>query len=128
MEEEGKLRVMGWCACHLGQKSKEKFAVPSLKVADLSIWILKEWMPNTPIPGFLEISDNTSAVARFNDEKAWVEYVVTRVFPATSMIDIRGLMREVQSEWVYKQLEGAHEGVIDLSGGRRQNNNGSDQD
>jgi len=80
----------------------------------LSIWILKEWMPNTPIPGFLEISDNTSAVARFNDEKAWVEYVVTRVFPATSMIDIRGLMREVQSEWVYKQLEGAHEGVIDL--------------
>ena len=80
----------------------------------MSIWILKEWMPNTPIPGFLEISDNTSAVARFNDEKAWVEYVVTRVFPATSMIDIRGLMREVQSEWVYKQLEGAHEGVIDL--------------
>lgn len=117
IEKEGKLRILDWYTCQLGQKSKEKFAVPSLKVADLSIWILKEWMPSTPIPGVLEISDNTSAVARFNDEKAWVEYVVTRILPTTSiqgMINIRGLMKGVHSDWVYKQLEGAHDGVIDL--------------
>jgi KaiC/GvpD/RAD55 family RecA-like ATPase len=117
LEKQEKLRIYDWYTSQLGQKSKEKFAVPSMKVADLSIWILKDWMPSTPKSEVLEISDNTSAVARFNDEKVWVEYVLTRILPTSSLIktiDLRGAMKGVHSDWAYKQLEGAHDRVIDF--------------
>ena len=117
LENQDKLRIYDWYTSQLGQKSKEKFAVPSMKIADLSLWLVKEWMPNPPKSEVLEISENTSAVARFNDEKAWVEYVLTRVLPTASMlktVDLRGAMKGVHSDWVYRQLEGAHDGVIDF--------------
>jgi len=65
----------------VGQKSKEKFAVGSLKVADLSLYIAREAMAETPAPEFLVILDNGSVVDRFNDERAWVELYLTRPFP-----------------------------------------------
>jgi KaiC/GvpD/RAD55 family RecA-like ATPase len=67
--------------------------------------------------GVLQVSDNTSALARFNDEKAWVEYVLTRVVPSTKSNEsvlIRGIMKGVHSEWAYKQHEGSHDGIIDF--------------
>lgn len=117
LEKQEKLRIYDWYTCQLGQKSKEKFAAPSVKVADLSIWILKEWMPAAPIHEVLQVSDNPSAVARFNDEKTWVEYVLSRVVPTGSLrktIVLRGAMKGVHTDWAYKQLEGAHHGIIDF--------------
>ena len=70
------------------------------------------------MPGVLYISDNTSAPARFNDERVYVEYVLTRVIPSYTMnqsIGLRGLLKGVHNEWVYKQLEAAHAGIIDFT-------------
>lgn len=117
LERQDKLRIYDWYTCQMGQKSSEKFAVPSMKVADLSLWVLKDWMPKDPIPEVLEIADNPSAVARFNDEKPWIEYVLTRIVPSihtTKNVILRGMMRGVHSDWANNQLEGAHQGIIDL--------------
>lgn len=63
------------------------------------------------------ITENSSVVARYNDEKSWVEYQLTRVLPTVSMTkatNIRGITVGVHSESAYKQLEAAADGVIDL--------------
>jgi hypothetical protein len=55
--------------------------------------------------------------ARYNDEKSWVEYQLTRVLPTVSMTkatNIRGITVGVHSESAYKQLEATADGVIDL--------------
>ena len=56
-------------------------------------------------------------MARFNDERAWVEFIVTRVFPSASHSKstlIVGVIRGIHREWVYRQLEDAADGVIDF--------------
>ncbi len=117
LEEEGKLKIWDWYTPTLGQKSKEKLPLESLKISDLSIWYSKEMMRLAPDPNLLRIFDNISTLARFNDDKSWIEFALTRAIPAASLqksTTIRGLMRGVHSEWVYMQLEGAHDGIIDF--------------
>ncbi len=116
-EREGRLRIWDWYTCQLGQKSNEEFAVDSLKVADLSIWFAKHMMRLPPDPQLLRLFDNISIVARFNDEKSTIEFLLTRVIPVASLqkaTTIRGLMKRVHSEWAYMQLEGANDGIIDF--------------
>ena len=101
----------------LGQKSKEKFAIPSLKVADLSIEFSRNIMRGPPEPDTLAIVDNGSTLARFNDEKSWVEFILTRIIPSTKMLKntgIAGIIREIHSAWVYEQLEAAADAIIDF--------------
>jgi KaiC/GvpD/RAD55 family RecA-like ATPase len=115
-EKNGKLQIWDWYTCQLGQKSTERKAVDSLKVPDLSIRVSREFS-HMPESEFLNISDNTSAVARFNDERAWVEYVITRIVPMHSSlkaVGLRGLMKGIHSDWACRQLEGAHHGIIDF--------------
>src|SRR5208337_4291328 len=96
--------------------------VPSLKVADLSIdWAQGEkdisGLFEQPEPPVLRILDNVSCLARFNDEKAWVEFVITRLIPRApkwNQVTIIGLMRGLHTDWVYKNLEGTVDGVIDF--------------
>ena len=117
LERKEKLQIWDWYTCQLGQKSREKYAHDSLKVADLSIQFSRVEMRRS-MPGALYISDNTSVPARFNDERVYVEYVLTRVIPSYAMnqsIGLRGLLKGVHSEWVYKQLEAAHAGNIDFT-------------
>lgn len=61
LENDDKLQIWDWYTCQLGQKSKEKFAIQSLKVADLSIHFSKDFMRRS-LPEVLQVSDNTSAV------------------------------------------------------------------
>ena len=121
-EAVGKLEIWDWYTATLGQKSKEKFVGSStLKAADLSIEIgraeLKPAMAGETYPEYLRIWDNCSMMARFNDDKAWVEFLLTRVFPSgfhsksTFMV---GVIRGIHSDWVYRQLEDAADGVIDF--------------
>jgi KaiC/GvpD/RAD55 family RecA-like ATPase len=91
-----------------------------LKAADLSISIaqdeLKPAMAGEAYPEYLRIWDNSSVLARFNEDKAWVEFLLTRVFPSGSYTKstlLVGLIRGVHTEWVYGQLEDAADGVID---------------
>ena len=122
-EAGGKLEIWDWHSATLGQKSKEKFvgASTGLKAADLSIDIgreeLKPAMAGETYPEYLRIWDNSSVMARFNDDKAWVEFLVTRVFPSgfhSKSTIIVGVIRGIHSEWVYRQLEDAADGVIDF--------------
>lgn len=115
-EEQEKLKIIDCYAVQLGQRSRERYALDSLKVADLSIQFARE-MHSPPDPDRLRISDNFSTTARFNDEKAWVEFLLSRAFPSASLrkeTAIRAFIRGVHSEWAYKQLEAASDGVVEF--------------
>jgi KaiC/GvpD/RAD55 family RecA-like ATPase len=122
LERDDRLRIYDWYTPTLGRKSKEDYGIESLKVADQSIiFRLTEDDLNHPEelewPKSLRIADNFSTLARFNDEKFWIEFMLTRVFPIASARKstlIFGIMKGVHSEWAYRQLEGAVEGIIDF--------------
>jgi len=122
LETDGKLEIWDWYTATLGQKSIEKFVGSStLKASELSIAIardeLKPAMAGETYPEYLRIWDNCSVMARFNEDKAWVEFLVTRVFPTafhSKSTLIVGVIRSVHSDWVYKQLEDAADGVFDF--------------
>ncbi len=120
LEKENNLQIYDCYTATLGQNTKEKYGVESLKVADMSIRLLKADKERTEmetIPHVLRIHDNVSVLARFNDEKAWVEFELTRRLPRARLYQsslITSVMRGLHSDWVYKQLEGAVDGVIDF--------------
>lgn len=117
LENEDKLKIIDSYTVQLGQKSTEKYSYDSMKVADLSIQYARDFMRLAPKPDVLVVSDNFSNLARFNEEKAWVEYALTRAIPgrrSAKRTAIRGIMYGVHSDWVYKQLEGAVDGVVDF--------------
>ena len=121
LEGNDRLRVYDWYTPTLGRKSKEKYGIDSLKVADQSIQFrLTEDDLNNPEeswPESLRIADNFSTLARFNDEKAWIEFMLTRVFPIGPIKKstlVCGIMKGVHSEWAYKQLEGSADGIIEF--------------
>lgn len=126
LEKDEKLRIIDWYTATLGQKSKEKYAFDSLKVVDVSLWISKtimarhEHLMPSELPlsaEWLRITDNLSCMARFNDEKSWIELELSRRIPTaplTQSTAIRGLIRGLHSEWVYKNLEAVVDGIIDF--------------
>jgi KaiC/GvpD/RAD55 family RecA-like ATPase len=123
LERNDRLRVYDWYTPTLGRRSKEKYGIDSLKVADQSIeFRLSEDDLNNPEetewPESLRIVDNFSTLARFNDEKSWIEFMLTRVFPIGAVRKstlIFGIMKGVHSEWAYKQLEGSADGIIEFT-------------
>jgi KaiC/GvpD/RAD55 family RecA-like ATPase len=65
----------------------------------------------------LRIIDNGPVLARYNDEKSFVEFVVTRVIPVASTIEsttVTGVISGLHSEWVYKNIEASVDGMIDF--------------
>jgi KaiC/GvpD/RAD55 family RecA-like ATPase len=126
LESDGRLIIWDWYTATLGRKSKEKFSVDSLKAADLSVWYSKYLMgdPGPSAIGWgklgpevLRLGDDTSCLGRFNEEKSWVELVVARASPSASMMKstrVVGVIRSVHSEWAYKILEAAADGIIDF--------------
>lgn len=117
LEQKDRLWITDFYSASQGQKSKEKIAVESLKVADLSIWIAREAMVESAAPEFLVIADNSSVLDRFNDEKNWVELYLTRPIPMAKTRQITqliGFMAGIHSNWAYKQLEAAVDGIVDF--------------
>jgi KaiC/GvpD/RAD55 family RecA-like ATPase len=117
LEAEESLAIYDMYTCQLGQKSKEKIALESLKVSDLSIWLSRALKLAAPDPNLLWIVDSFSPITRFNDEKSFIEWVLTRVIPYAPMeksIGIWGVLRGVHSDWVYKQLEASPDAVVDF--------------
>ncbi len=117
LEKEEKLRIIDWYTATLGQRSKEKHAVDSLKAADLSILVSKLTKAAPFSPGVLRILDNRSTLARFNDEKIWVEFELSRLFPrapAWKSTAIIGLIKGFHTDWAFKALEAAADGIIDF--------------
>jgi KaiC/GvpD/RAD55 family RecA-like ATPase len=117
LEADNKLRIVDWYTATLGQKSKERLAADSLKVADLSIRFSQREMQIPESPDLLRMGDNFSTLARFNDERAWVEFLLTRALPTSQLTKSNGLhalVRGVHGDWVYSQLESVHDGIIDF--------------
>jgi KaiC/GvpD/RAD55 family RecA-like ATPase len=117
LEMDERLVIFDGYAITLGRKSNEKYASQSLKAADLSITYSREVMKVGPVPELLTIIDNVSTLARFNDERVWVEFLLTRGIPSASLTKsttIAGIITGVHSDSAYRQLEAAADGVIDL--------------
>lgn len=122
LEMAGKLEIWDWYSATIGQKTKEPLVGAStLKASELSIAIaqdeLKPAMAGETYPEYLRIWDNCSVMARFNEDRAWVEFIVTRVFPSASHSKsnlIIGVTRGIHSDSVYRQLEDAADGIIDF--------------
>lgn len=130
LEADEKLRVFDWYTATLGRKSNEKYAFYGLKVTDLSVLFGQYLMatpdsnassadslPPQPSPDWLRILDDVSCLARFNEEKNWIEFFRTRMIPIASLwksTGISGIIRGIHSEWAYKNLEAASDGVIDF--------------
>ena len=101
------------------------FRIRSLKVADLSVEWLKSskqgWQPHdiaeTWPPGALGVADSGSEMLRFNEEKAVLEWLMTRGWPnerKAKRIILWGVSRGTHTESFYKRLEGSTDGVIDV--------------
>jgi len=128
LEADDRLRVFDWYTATLGRKSNEKYAFYSLKAADLSVLFSQYLMATeqsvdvdrlkpSPSPDWLRILDDASCLARFNEEKSWVEFIRTRMIPIASLwksTGIGGLIKGIHSDWAYKNLEAASDGVIDI--------------
>ncbi len=116
-EASDTLRIWDAYSTTLGLQSREKYKIESMNVADLRIWAAKQFMHQPPSPDLLYITENSSVAARYNNEKSWIEYTLTRVLPSVSMtkaMNVRGVSLGVHSDSAYKQLEVAANGVIDL--------------
>jgi len=97
----------------------------SLKVADLSVQMLKDMkqgsesgvlFENWP-PGALDIIESMSQMLRFNEEKPYLEWKISRDHPnirRAKRVLLSGVVRAVHTESFYKQLESDADGVIDL--------------
>jgi len=117
MEKAGRLEVYDLYSATLGKKPNENTGVDSLKAADWSVRFLQQEMRAPTASEHLTVVDDNSTFARFNEEKLWVELELTRIVPSTKLRKITyipSLMTGVHSEWVYKRLEGAMDGVIDF--------------
>lgn len=125
IEKNEKLIILDWYVATLaGQKSREKYAFDTLKVGDLSIRFLKAakgeagtGIPSPLSPNVLRIMDDISFLARFNDEKSLVEFLLARFIPEAwkgSGVFMGGVMRGVNSDWFYRQLEAQVDGIIDF--------------
>ena len=65
----------------------------------------------------MRVDDDLSTGVRFNDEKSWVEFVLTRGFPMGPKLkstSIAGLMKGVHSQVAYNRLEAASDGIVDI--------------
>lgn len=97
----------------------------SLKVADLSVEWLKDMkegfkpedVVETWAPGALALADSYSDSMRFNEESAFLEFLITRNWTnnrRAGRITLAPFARGVHSETFYKRLQGASDGVIDV--------------
>ncbi len=118
-EREDKLRIYDWYSLTLGRRSVGKDPVTSLKVHELSPdyanWMRSDELSENETT--LRMIENGSTLARYNDEKAYVEFILTRVFPRSTLwkaILISSHVKGLHSDWVNGALESAADGVIDF--------------
>jgi len=121
LEKDNRVRIWDYYTATLGQKSKEKLARDTLKIADLSIIFARDGiiqhLDGPPDPDCLIIRDNVSTLARFNEERVVVEFILTRLIPyhkSQKSPTLMGILRGVHSGSAYEQLEAAADGIIDL--------------
>ena len=138
-EREGLLRVDDWYSASLGlerpagtltwsdmivaEGASSYLRAASLKVTDLSVQLLKLMKDGSPDvvdtwpPGHLLIIESISPMLRFNEEKAFLDWLETRLNPyerKMKRIEMQGVVRGVHSESFYKRMESASDGVVEI--------------
>jgi KaiC/GvpD/RAD55 family RecA-like ATPase len=116
LEKQDRFRIYDHYTQTLGQTSKEKYT-GSLRVADASIVFSQQLFRRGANPNVIRIWDNASTLARFNEEKNWVEFELSRRFPLAQVQKsnlVLGIIKGVHSEWAYKQLEAAADGIVEF--------------
>jgi len=121
LEKEEKLRIWDWYTIQLGKKSQEKYAMPSLKVSDLSIDYSRTVIPDTRSgnrPLSLRVMDDALVLLRFNDERSYIDFWRTRLVPTTGLNSnstaLPSAPKGVYPEYIYKTFEVTADGIIDL--------------
>ena len=119
LEREDRLRIYDWYSLTLGRKSTENHPAPSLKITDLSpeysSWIKSDELGESK--DTLRIMENGSVLARFNDERVFADFILTRVFPRSPVWKatiIASFVRGVHNESTYRVLEAGADGVVDF--------------
>jgi KaiC/GvpD/RAD55 family RecA-like ATPase len=119
LEREDKLRIYDWYSPTITRKSEGKNAITSLKVHELSPEYAK-WLQSDELRenvNTLRMIENGSILARYNDEKLLLEFILTRVFPRSTLWKatlISTLVKGLHSDWFYGALEAAADGIIDF--------------
>lgn len=122
LERNDKLRIQDYYTATLGRQTAESHGHQSLKVHDLSVEWAREAHLNESEPeaNLLRIWDNLSTLGRFNEEKNWVEFILSRELlfgVSVGATTFHGIVNGVHERWVYKRLEDAHDGIIELKVG-----------
>ncbi len=68
-------------------------------------------------PGALTILESCSQLLRFNEEKPYLEWMISREHPSArraKRVYFSGFVRDIHTESFYKRLESDVDGVIDL--------------
>jgi KaiC/GvpD/RAD55 family RecA-like ATPase len=116
LEREGRLVIDDFYTITLGKKSAEKLGRKTLKVSELSIeWL--NYLTGPPTPDLLRIVDTVSTLSRYNEDRAWIEFCITRSLARSPIVKatwLAGITKGLHEPWVYKQLESAHDGIIDF--------------
>ena len=119
LEADDKLRIQDYYTATLGKISRESHPNP-VKVNEMTLaWakVIKWAEQNGPETHLLRIWNNLSTLGRFNDEKTWVEFILSRdllLGEKLGATTIRGIVKGVHEEWVYRRLEDSHDGIIDM--------------
>lgn len=120
-EKEDRLRIWDWYTIQLGRKSQEKYAMPSLKVAELSIDYSRTVIPRitgTRSSGALRVMDDALVLLRYNDEKSYIDFWRTRLLPTTgpnsNSTAVVSAPKGVYPEYIYKTFEVTADGIIDV--------------
>jgi len=125
LEENDKFRVQDYYTATLGKSSSEIHGWRSLKIHDMSVEFARVAFGSEPESGLLRIWDNMSVLGRFNEDKTWVEFMLSRGLPlgiGLGATTLHGIVNGVHESWVYKRLEDAHDGIVDV----RVGNDGKD--
>jgi hypothetical protein len=117
LEHGDKLRIQDYYTATLGKASAELHGWDSLKVQDLSVQFAKFAFDSEAESGLLRIWDNLSVLGRFNDDKVWVEFMLSRGLPigiGLGATTLHGIVNGVHESWVYRRLEDVHDGIVDV--------------
>jgi len=118
LEREEKLRIWDWYTIQLGKKSQEKYAMPSLKVADLSIDYSRRVIVSTRSSDHLRVMDDALVLLRFNDERSFIDFWRTRLVPTTgpnsNSTALPSVPKGVYPEYICRTFEVAADGIIDF--------------
>lgn len=120
METDGRFAIIDWYSASVGAQSNEKNAISSLQVSQMAIELVGIRQEVRKSPGFLKdihLDDNWSVVFEQNDEKSVVQFLTTRVLVNLSFaktVHVCGITRGLHSDYVYKTLENAAYGIVDV--------------